>query len=66
MKKKSAGNAMAGMAIAAPMRYQEPKRVTVEKAKNGFVIEHSGPAGRSCTVAKNHAEMQKHMRKLMK
>lgn len=50
----------------APMAYSEPKRVTIEKAGNGFVVEHHGPHGRKSMVAKNEVEAMKHMKKMIK
>jgi hypothetical protein len=51
---------------AAPATYSEPKRVTIEKAGNGFVVEHHSMNGRKSMVAKTPAEAMKHIKKLMK
>ena len=52
--------------MPAPTAYHEPKRVTVEKAGNGFVVEAHTDSGRKCMIAKNPKEMMQHMKKLMK
>lgn len=57
---------MAKVKASSPMRYHEPKRVTVEKAGNGFVIEHHSENGRKSMIAKNPKEMMKHMNKMLK
>lgn len=53
-------------AVPTVAAYSEPNRVSIEKAGNGFVIEHHGMNGRKSMVAKTHQEAMKHMKKLLK
>jgi len=42
-----------------PSGYREPKRVSIQKASNGFVISTYGPNGEKIQVAKTQAEANK-------
>lgn len=40
------------MSKEAPIKYKEPKRVSIQKAANGYVISTYGEHGESVEVAK--------------
>lgn len=48
-----------------PAVYHEPKRVTIESAKNGFIVEQYTDKGKQCAVAKNPAEAMKMAKKML-
>lgn len=50
---------------SSPMVYHEPKRVTIESAKNGFIVEQYTDKGKQCAVAKNPVEAMKMAKKML-
>lgn len=61
-KKKAAKKPAGNMPMGEPMM-NAPKRVTVEKAGNGFTV--SDHMGGKQMVAKSHAEMMRHVKGMM-
>lgn len=66
MKKKSGSKRHSAPQSIATAEYNEPKRVTIEEADNGYVVSHHGMHGSKSAIAKNHKEVVKHMKKFMK
>ena len=65
MSAKSPRKPTAPQAIQ-PQSYSEPKRVTIEKAKNGYTVSHHTCDGHHLSVAKNHKEAMRHVKKALK
>jgi len=52
--------------VEAPVGgYREPKRVSIQKAKNGYVVSSYGQRGEVVEVAKSMAEANKLSKKML-
>ena len=51
--------------MSPTVAYHEPKRVTIESAKNGYIVEQYTDKGKQCAVAKNPKEAMTMAKKML-